>query len=138
MTFNSWLQRGPLWVVQEVVGCGIALGRTPFGSCQRYVAHGNRESQHCRARGNSCVSAHIWQGWPGHRYEILRFVERAGAILLKQFKLRLPVQPPLQKYFRSLLTQITCISPAIPSHTEGRFAIVTDVGTGCDGRGVRT
>jgi len=24
---------------------------------------------------------------------------------------------------------------AIPSHTEGRFAIVTDVGTGCDGRG---
>jgi hypothetical protein len=26
------------------------------------------------------------------------------------------------------------ISLPIPSHTEGRFAIVTDVGTGCGGR----
>jgi hypothetical protein len=25
-------------------------------------------------------------------------------------------------------------NPAIPSHTEGRFAIVTDVGAGCGGR----
>ena len=40
------------------------------------------------------------------------------------------VQPPLQKFFRSLLRQITCISFAIPAHTEGRFAIVTDVGQG--------
>jgi len=39
----------------------------------------------------------------------------------------LPVESPLQKYFHSLLTQITCISLAIPSRTEGRFAIVTDV-----------
>ncbi len=38
-----------------------------------------------------------------------------------------PVQPPLQKYFCSRLGQITCISLAVPSHTEGRFAIVTDV-----------
>ena len=37
------------------------------------------------------------------------------------------VQPLLQKFFRFLLTQITCISLAIPAHTEGRFAIVTDV-----------
>src|SRR5471030_923674 len=42
----------------------------------------------------------------------------------------LHVQPFFQKYFHSLLTQITCISLAIPSHTEGRFAIVTDVGHG--------
>src|ERR1700680_3105456 len=40
------------------------------------------------------------------------------------------VQPPLQKFFHSLSTQITCISLAIPAHTEGRFAIVTDVGHG--------
>ena len=38
------------------------------------------------------------------------------------------VQSPLQKYFRSLLTQITCISLAVPFLHEGRFAIVTDVG----------
>jgi hypothetical protein len=38
-----------------------------------------------------------------------------------------PVQPRLQKYFGSLSTQITDISPAIPPHHEGRFAIVTDV-----------
>jgi len=25
--------------------------------------------------------------------------------------------------------------PPIPPHQEGRFAIVTDVGVGCDGRG---
>jgi hypothetical protein len=49
----------------------------------------------------------------------------------------LPVQPFSQKYSGSLLTQITCISLAIPVHTEGRFAIVTNVGLGCDGRGWR-
>ena len=43
---------------------------------------------------------------------------------------RLPVQPLLQKYFRIPLTRIKSISFAIPSHTEGRFAIVTDVGNG--------
>jgi hypothetical protein len=37
------------------------------------------------------------------------------------------VQSPIKKYFRSLLTQISCTSP--PSRpTEGRFAIVTDAG----------
>jgi hypothetical protein len=45
-----------------------------------------------------------------------------------------PVQPPSQKYFSSLLTQITCLFLAIPAHTKGRFAIVTNVGQGCDGR----
>ena len=42
----------------------------------------------------------------------------------------LPVQSSIKKYSGSLLTQITCISFAIPAHTEGRFAIVTDVGHG--------
>jgi hypothetical protein len=41
-----------------------------------------------------------------------------------------PVQPPSQKYSGSLLRQITCISFPIPAHTEGRFAIVTNVGCG--------
>jgi hypothetical protein len=40
------------------------------------------------------------------------------------------VQPSREKYFGSLLTQITCTSLAIPAHTKGRFAIVTDVGQG--------
>src|ERR1700733_8137126 len=31
------------------------------------------------------------------------------------------VQSPLQKYFRSLLTQITCISLAIPAQYRGAF-----------------
>ena len=44
------------------------------------------------------------------------------------------VQSSCKKYSHSLLTQITCISLAVPSHTEGRFAIVTDVGAGCGGR----
>ena len=46
----------------------------------------------------------------------------------------LAVQPHLQKYFPSRLTQIKSISIAVPPHTEGRFAIVTDVGAGCGGR----
>jgi hypothetical protein len=41
-----------------------------------------------------------------------------------------PVQCCLRKYSASRFTQIKSISPAIPSHTEGRFAIVTDVGRG--------
>ena len=53
------------------------------------------------------------------------------------FNLIWVVQSLLQKYFGSLLTQITSTSLAIPAHTEGRFAIVTDVGQGCDGRGLR-
>src|SRR5580692_1526941 len=46
------------------------------------------------------------------------------------FNLIWVVQPPWQKYSGSLLTQITCISVAIPAHTKGRFAIVTNVRVG--------
>ena len=42
----------------------------------------------------------------------------------------LAVQPCLQKYSASPPTQINSRTSAIPSHTEGRFAIVTDVGCG--------
>ena len=41
-----------------------------------------------------------------------------------------PVQPPLQKYSASRLTQISSLSRAVPCPNEGRFAIVTDVGRG--------
>jgi hypothetical protein len=41
-----------------------------------------------------------------------------------------PVQPPLQKYSGSLLTQITSSSSLSRPNTEGRFAIVTNVGQG--------
>src|SRR5216684_2794562 len=45
-----------------------------------------------------------------------------------------PVQPHLQKYFRSRLTQIRCISkPSRP--TEGRIARRHERGAGCGGRG---
>jgi hypothetical protein len=57
----------------------------------------------------------------GHRGSI-------GSEVASMGKSPTPVQPRLQKYSGSLLTQITCISLAIPSHTEGRLAIVTDAG----------
>src|SRR5450631_1948604 len=44
-----------------------------------------------------------------------RFVERG-------------VQPSLQKYFASMVGRNISMSLAIPSHTEGRIAIVTDAG----------
>jgi hypothetical protein len=55
---------------------------------------------------------------------------RQKAKFLNGIKLIWVVQSSIKKYFHFLLTQITCISLAIPSHTEGRFAIVTDVGHG--------
>src|SRR5712664_1328235 len=50
---------------------------------------------------------------------------RALCNLLNQINLMLPVQPHLQKYFHSRLTQITSRTLAVPP-TEGRIAIVTD------------
>ena len=38
------------------------------------------------------------------------------------------VESPLQKYFGFRQTQITSRIPVIPSHTEGRLAIVTNAG----------
>src|SRR5450432_2322572 len=55
---------------------------------------------------------------------------RARMNLLKQINLIWAVQSSLQKYFCFRLTQITSRTFRIPSHTEGRFAIVTDVGHG--------
>src|ERR1700676_5402483 len=39
-----------------------------------------------------------------------------------------PVQPPLQKYFLSGLTQIRCISIAVSFRQEGRSRVVTNAG----------
>jgi hypothetical protein len=63
------------------------------------------------------------------------FAVTGKANLLKQFKLIWVVQSYLQKYSRSLLTQITSTTLVIPAQYKGRFAIVTNVGLGCDGRG---
>jgi hypothetical protein len=61
------------------------------------------------------------------RYSRLSAV-RLMANFLNQIKLMLPVQSHLQKHFPSPPTQITSISLAVPSHSEGRIAIVTDAG----------
>ena len=42
----------------------------------------------------------------------------------------LPVHTPLQKYSASVQTQINSRTLAIPFPQEGRFAVVTDVGSG--------
>ena len=52
---------------------------------------------------------------------------RAKTNLSNRINLIWVVQSFSQKYSGSLLTQITCISLAIPAHTKGRFAIVTNV-----------
>ncbi|MDR3487879.1 MAG: hypothetical protein P4M05_23645 [Bradyrhizobium sp.] len=87
-------------------------------------------------------------GSPRHRVRRLDCRQSGGpddAAWIKQTVGRLPggqingspVESSSQKYSGSLLTQITSISFAIPARTEGRFAIVTNVGQGCDGRGWR-
>jgi hypothetical protein len=45
------------------------------------------------------------------------------------------VQPSSQKFFRSLLTQITCICFAVPSH-RGAVRDRHGRGAGCGGRGM--
>jgi hypothetical protein len=59
---------------------------------------------------------------------------RAKPNFMNRIKLFLPVQFRSQKYSASRFTQIT-FKTTRPAHSEGRFAIVTDVGAGCDGRG---
>ena len=45
------------------------------------------------------------------------------------------VQPPFQKKFFFTVDANQIYIRCVPSHTEGRFANVTDVGAGCGGRG---
>jgi hypothetical protein len=60
--------------------------------------------------------------------------QRAQGDLLNWIKLMLPVQSPLAEIFRFTFDPNHFYIRRIPAHTEGRFAIVTDVGSGCDGR----
>src|ERR1700704_3221600 len=46
-----------------------------------------------------------------------------------------PVQPPLQKYFCSGLTQISSLIRTVSSRQEGRIARRHERGAGCGGRG---
>ncbi len=61
---------------------------------------------------------------------------RQKAKFLNGIKLIWVVQSFFQKYFRSLLTQITCISLAVPSH-RGAARDRHERGAGCGGRGWR-
>ena len=59
---------------------------------------------------------------------------RASANLINQISVMLAVQSRLKKYSATRLKQISNTSaPSCPA--RGALAIVTDVGTGCDGRG---
>ena len=49
-------------------------------------------------------------------------------------KLMLPFQSPVAKIFAFPFDPNHFTVDRIPAHTKGRFAIVTDVGLGCDGR----
>ena len=53
---------------------------------------------------------------------------RLTANFSNPIRLFLPVQFSAQKYFPSRFAQIKSISIPVPSHSEGRFAIVTNVG----------
>jgi hypothetical protein len=59
---------------------------------------------------------------------------RVKSNFLNRIKLFLSVQSLGEKYSGFPKTQITFITRIVPSHSEGRFAIVTDVGAGCGGR----
>jgi hypothetical protein len=93
-------------------------------------------------RGPSCVGFAMGPGSaeqrksaaprPGHERNLL--TPPCGDLPVGQFVDR-RVESPLQKYSCFHSPQITSTTPAIPSHTEGRIAIVTDVGAGCGGRG---
>jgi hypothetical protein len=56
--------------------------------------------------------------------------EHGGGKISFGFILMLPVQSFSQKYFHSLLSQITSYRLPSQPNTEGRFAIVTNVGQG--------
>jgi hypothetical protein len=58
---------------------------------------------------------------------------RRPAFFTSDFNLISPVQPSTQKYSASVFQKFMFLS-AHPVSSEGRLAIVTDVGAGCGGR----
>jgi glyoxylase-like metal-dependent hydrolase (beta-lactamase superfamily II) len=80
------------------------------------------------------ITAHLATRWrrrenaaprPGHERNLLS--PQSGDLPVGRFVER-GVQPPLKKYFGFRPPQITSRTLAIPSHTEGRIAIVTNAG----------
>jgi hypothetical protein len=70
-------------------------------------------------------------------YERGNFVEPDQADLPDGLSGDFPVQPPLQKYFCSRLTQISSLIRAVLSHMRGVSRSSRTLGTGCGGRGRR-
>jgi hypothetical protein len=83
----------------------------------------------CPERGAAPVSRVAPTCWPVGliRDAPLFELQRTGWLPCLTGKSVNPVQPPLQKYFCSSLTQITSISPTVPPH-RGALAIVIDAG----------
>jgi len=80
-------------------------------------------------------------GMTERRFDIVLLLMKEKAILTDVVQVHLicpfckpRVQPLSQKKFWFSESN-HFIDRSIPSHREGRFAIVTNVGTGCDGRG---
>jgi hypothetical protein len=66
-----------------------------------------------------------------------QFTLRAQRDLLNRIKLMLTVQSPLAKIFPFPFDPNHFYNSCHPGPHKGRFAIVTNVGSGCDGRGLR-
>ena len=75
--------------------------------------------------------------WPSGHYGLVQYRSplRQTSNLSKPIRLMLPVQPLLQKYFPSRLTQIRSISPAVPRPEQrGVSRSSRTLGAGCGGR----
>jgi hypothetical protein len=65
-------------------------------------------------------------------------LRRIGQLILPDGQISdFAVQPHLQKYFRSRLTQIRCTCPAVPCPKRGALRTSRTLGAGCGGRGRR-
>src|SRR3981189_3513603 len=72
---------------------------------------------------------------PNHPLNRRQTPLRQNSDLSKRFNVICPVQTSCEKYSASPVGQIRTISLAVSSPRRGALAIVTNVGTGCGGRG---
>ena len=120
--------------------CGASMTACPG----RSAARSSCEAVRCRAG----VQLACLTGVPALRSSVKNAAPRPGheRNLLSPQSSDLPDGRPLgravesyfgfsERYFCFHTPQITSRTFRIPSHTEGRFAIATDVGAGCGGRG---
>jgi len=103
---------------------GDRIDRT--GATRAGASFGRCTSNHASCRLDGAQTSSSYDGQPG----LFSPSVRAERKFLNRIKLMLPVQSCLKKYFCFRTPQITSRTFRIPSHTEGRFAIVTDVGHG--------